>query len=108
MADSFSLSPASTIVRIGKTVEADVDGEVVALHIERGICFGLNKVGSRVWRLASSPVRISDICTILLEEYEISFEICVSDVIDLLDGLREQGLIDLIPEIPSSRHSAGK
>ena len=48
------LSLETVVTRIGGVLEAEVDGEVVALDIEKGTCYGLNKVGSRVWRLIAA------------------------------------------------------
>ncbi|MEJ0025011.1 MAG: PqqD family peptide modification chaperone [Rhizomicrobium sp.] len=91
------LTSASRVVRSSNLVQAEVNGEIVALHIEKGTCYGLNKVGSRVWELAASPVCVLDICAILSKEYDVAPAICQSDVLDLLEGLRAEGLIDALP-----------
>ena len=90
------LTIAASVVRSAGVVEADVNGEVVVLHIEKGSCYGLNRIGSRVWQLALSPVRIADICASLEQEYEVVPATCEEDVLALLEGLRTEGLIDQI------------
>ncbi len=91
------LTSASLVVRSNNLVQAEVNGEIVALHIEKGVCYGLNKVGSRVWELAASPVCVCDICSTISKEYDVAPDTCQSDVLDLLEGLRAEGLIDALP-----------
>jgi hypothetical protein len=87
------LSPATLVVRSDGFVEAEIENEVVALNIEKGTCYGLNLVGSRVWRLLADPIRIGDICARLLGEYKVEPNVCERQVLDLLEELRAEGLI---------------
>ena len=93
-----TLNTNSTVMRSSGFVQAEVDGEVVALNIDKGICYGLNKVGSRVWALIAEPRRIGDICATLVSEYEVDSAACEHQVIDLLEGLRAEGMIELREE----------
>lgn len=58
-----TLSPATIVARNSGFMEAEVDQEIVALDVEKGVYYGLNPVGSRIWRLLINPIRIADICT---------------------------------------------
>ena len=88
-----ALSPATLVIRSDVVIDADIDNEVVALHIEKGTCYGLNRVGSRIWSLLGTPVRIRDLCAVLLTEYEVDPIVCERQVLDLLEELRAEGLI---------------
>jgi hypothetical protein len=87
------LTSATVVARRDGFVEAEIDGEVVALNIERGSCYGLNRVGSRIWGLLASPVCIGDLCATLLAEYRVDSDVCERQVLDLLEELRSEGLI---------------
>jgi hypothetical protein len=87
------LSPASVVARSDGFIEAEIDNEVVALSIEHGTCYGLNRVGSRIWNLLASPARIGDLCATLLAEYKVEPGVCERQVLDLLEELRAEGLI---------------
>ncbi len=93
MQPSPSLSSEAVIVRGDGLIEAEVDGEIVALHVDRGTCYGLNKVGSRVWQLIAAPMSIEDLCAKLVSEYEVDPATCERQVVDLLEELRAEGLI---------------
>jgi len=92
----MQLMPLSTdisVQRVPGFIEAEIDNEVVALHIDTGKCYGLNRVGSRVWSLIESSGKVSDICATLLTEYEVEPEACERQVLDLLEELRAEGMI---------------
>lgn len=87
------LSPGSLIARGDGLIEAEIDQEVVALNIELGTCYCLNRVGSRIWNLLMVPTRIGDLCATLLTEYSVDPPVCERQVLDLLEELRAEGLI---------------
>jgi hypothetical protein len=82
------------LVRREELLEADVNGEIVALHIERGQCYGLNAVASEIWRMLEKPKSVGEICTALRDDYEIDESTCHQEVVDLLSDLKEEGLIE--------------
>src|SRR5690349_14110408 len=92
------LSTTSIVTRNGAVIETEIDGEVVALNIDTGNCYGLNPVGSRVWNLIATPTRISDICAQLVTEYQVQADTCEQQVTDLLEELRAEGLITTLPD----------
>lgn len=89
------LSPAAIVIRRKNVVEAEVDGEVVAFDIDKGNCYGLNKVGTRIWNLIVDPMRIEDLCTQLALEYDVERETCERDVMGLLGELLREELIEV-------------
>ena len=91
-----ALTISSQVVRSSTVVQADVDGEVVALDVERGACYGLNMIASRIWTLAEAPVKVGDICVRLQQEFTVDPRECEADVLELLEGLRAEGLIDQV------------
>jgi hypothetical protein len=99
--DKLPLSVASVVRRSEGLIDSEIDGEIVALNIESGTCYGLNKVGSRIWRLLGAPIRVSDLCAALLADYEVDPVVCERHVIDLLEELRAEGMIH-----PSSEAAA--
>lgn len=96
---SAAFSSTTVVVRNGGFVEAEVDQEIVALSIEKGICYGLNPVGARIWRLLAEPIRIADICAALVSEYKVDPETCLSEVLDLLEELSAEGMIGTMADV---------
>jgi hypothetical protein len=92
------LSPATMVVRSDGLIEAEIENEIVALNIEKGTCYGLNRVGSRIWKLLADPIRIGDICAQLLIEFKVEPSVCQRQVLDLLEELRGEGLITTLQQ----------
>lgn len=86
----------TVIQRAGNLLETQVDDELVALDVNRGLCFGLDAVGSRIWDLLGAETTASSICKSLLTEYAVSPDDCLRDVLELLTELEQDGLITLV------------
>jgi Coenzyme PQQ synthesis protein D (PqqD) len=98
LSQSSHLSVHSVVSRKAGIIEAEIEGEVVALNVETGTCYGLNQVGSRIWHMLATSARIGDICETLLAEYSVGADDCERQVLDLLEDLYSEGLITPIEE----------
>lgn len=85
----------TTVCQSEDQVSTEIDQEVVLMSIEKGAYFGLNKVLSRIWKIIEVPVTVSQICTILQNEYDVAEETCLQDVIEILSKMAEKDLITL-------------
>ena len=74
-------------------VVADVDGQLVALDINEGVCYGLDHLATRIWGLLDQPRSVLEIRDILIEEYEVDRDQCAVDVKALLEDLKAAGLV---------------
>ncbi len=87
------LALADHVSRNPDTLSAAVDGELVALDVTRGLCFGLDSVGARVWDLIETPAEIGAVCEALIADYDVAPEACRADVLVLMADLEAEGLI---------------
>ena len=83
----------TVIVRNNGLIDELIDKETVALNIQTGVCYGLNSVGSRIWRLVAKPITIAELCSILQNEYTVEVGDCQRQVLELLEELRTEGLV---------------
>ena len=87
-------APDEPVVRrCGELLQTEVDGEMIALDVEQGLCFGLNRTATRIWELIEEPKTPSQICIALVEEFEVAPEGCRAEVLALLASLREHRLV---------------
>ena len=93
-----SLEPTSSVVRVKEILSAEVGNEVVLMSIEKGVSFGLNPVGARVWSLLDEFVAVQEVCATIVEEFEVTLEQCQEEVLEVLKDMREQGLIRIADE----------
>ena len=70
----MTVGPDSVIVQEDEPVAAEVDGEVVMLSERAGAYFGLDGIGSEIWRLIEEPRRVSELCGTLAQRYDVDAE----------------------------------
>ena len=73
----------------------DLAGEAIILNLGTGMYFGLNAVGTQIWRLISEGQSSEQIVAALLEEYEIDEARVRQDLDILLEQLNDAGLVIL-------------
>lgn len=79
--------------RTPETIFALVDKDVVALHVEHGKCFGMEKVSADIWEMLEQPASIDDLCRRLLDRYEVGADQCRSEVEQMIDQMVDEGLV---------------
>jgi hypothetical protein len=83
-----------TIVNQSKNIDAtDLNGEKVMMNLDMGKYFALNEVGSRIWEIIHEPITAQGVIDILLQEYEVEYEICKKNVLEFIGRLNDDKLI---------------
>ena len=91
----MQITSDSTIARTTRHVSADLGEEVILLHLENGLYFGLENVGARIWKLLQKPIKVSEIERALQEEYDVDPDTCHAEVVSLLDRLVDENLVEV-------------
>jgi hypothetical protein len=71
-----------------------VGTEMVLLDYDRGIYYGLNPVGARVWQLLRDGATPDEIVAQLTDEYDVAPATLQADVAALLRDLEAKELVD--------------
>jgi len=71
-----------------------VGSEMVLLDYDRGIYYGLNPVGARVWQLLSDGSTVEQVVDRLTDEYDVARAALEADVAALLRELEAKELVD--------------
>ena len=74
----------------------DLEGETILLNLASGVYFGLDPIGTRVWRLIEEHGRLGPIRGAMTQEYDVSNERLGEDLIDLVAQLLDKGLLEVI------------
>jgi len=98
----MTVSLSSVVVQEDEPIAAEVDGEVVMLSERAGAYFGLDGIGSEIWKLIAQPRRVSDLCQSLAQRYDADGETLTHDVTSFLDELLARRLVRLVDE-PSGK-----
>ena len=78
-------------------IQAEVDGELVALHIDKGTCYGFNVTATRIWSLIEQPRLLSELKRILLGEYDVDADTCDRQIREMVAELERDGLVAIEP-----------
>ena len=87
---------SATYQRSPNAIFSDVGDDVVALHVERGFCYGMENVTADVWKLLERPTTIEAMCAALTERYDVTPDICRAEVSQLLGAMHAEGLVETL------------
>ncbi len=88
-----SILTESIVSQIEDIVASDIDDEVVMMSVEKGQYYGLDSIGSRVWKLIEKPIKVSELIAALILKYDVDRETCTRDVLAFLEKLHEDGIL---------------
>ena len=71
----------------------DLSGEKVMVDFEQGKYFLIKGVGNDIWDMLEDGITVEQIVQKLLEEYDVTEEMCVQEVLKFLDSLENIGII---------------
>lgn len=88
------IAGVETFAKNPNTATAEIDGQLVALDIQAGVCFGLNEVATHIWKLLDRHPAVPDLCDALSSIYEVDRNTCEDQTRALLYDLVDAGLVD--------------
>jgi hypothetical protein len=89
------ISLLTVVVAARDQVACSLGEEAAILHMGRGVYYGLDPVGARIWNLLQQPRTVKELRETIVAEYEVEPVRCESDILALLDKLRTEGLIEI-------------
>lgn len=89
------LDAATLVSRVDGHLQAEVNGEVVLMNIDRGSYYGLDDIGSDIWQRLATPVSFATLCSELAKTYDAPIAVIEKDVKELLRTLEGEGLVRL-------------
>jgi hypothetical protein len=95
MSDAQDPVSALTVVVASDVLSSELGSEHVMLNLRDGTYYGLEAVGSDIWKLLQQPITVAEICRALIDTYEVEPERCREDVAKLVGELVERGLVEV-------------
>jgi hypothetical protein len=99
---AMAIGPDSIVVQDSEPIATTLDEQVVMLSVRANAYFGLNDVGTEIWKMIEQPRRVEDIWRTLAEAYDVTGETAAREVVEFLEGLLERGLVQIV-EQPAQR-----
>lgn len=83
----------TTLVAVPDHAACELGGEAVLLDLNTGVYYGLDPVGTRVWRLLQQPRSLAELRDLVVDEFDVSPERCEADLAAFLESLNAHGLL---------------
>ena len=83
----------SVVAAVETQISTDLAGEAIILELKGGMYYGLDPIGTRIWKLIQEPISFNSLRDTLLAEYEVDRERCERDVMTLLWELEANRLV---------------
>jgi len=93
----MTVTPDLPVGHAASATTAEIDGQLVALDIESGTCFGLNRVATRIWHMLDEPRSARQVSAELVRTFEIDPATCEAQTLELLRELVDIGLARPMP-----------
>lgn len=90
---TLDLTRDTTLVAVADLASCELGGETVVLNPDTGIYYGLDPVGTCVWRLLQESRSVREVCDLVVDEFDVSTERCESDLLAFAESLGEHGLL---------------
>ena len=82
--DTVSASPHQVYTTLGN--------ESVVLELQGCTYFGINDVGTTVWKFLQQPRQVTEVINHIVEHYEVSADLAEAELLSFLQELVDKGL----------------
>jgi hypothetical protein len=89
------ITDGTMISRSPAVLAAEVDGEIVMMSIEQGRYFGLDDIGSDIWKRIDPPYSFAELIDRLAADYDADRATIAADVRALLSRMAAQDVVRL-------------
>jgi Coenzyme PQQ synthesis protein D (PqqD) len=95
MGTRAAIGDATVISRSPSVLTAAVDNEIVMMSIEQGRYYGLDDIGSDIWRRIEPPCSFAQLIDGLVADYDADRATIAADVEIMLGRMAEQDVVRL-------------
>ncbi len=93
--EDLQLDLGTRVARVPPVLSTEVEGEVVMMDMESGLYYGLDAVGSDIWRRLETPATVADLAAALSGTYAADPGAIGRDLSAFLLRMAEHGLVKL-------------
>jgi hypothetical protein len=81
------------LITVANHAFCELGGEAVVLNLDTGVYYGLDPVGTRVWRLLQQPRTVAELRDFIVDEFDVVPDRCEADLRPFLASLQSHGLV---------------
>jgi hypothetical protein len=98
MKEANTVTLQSVISRNPEIIHSAMDDEVVMMSVDQGLFFGVDKIGTHIWNLLETPVKVEALIEKLITHYDVEPELCKNDTLLFLNDMLVKKVI-LVEEV---------
>ena len=83
----------SKCVQTEDILSSNIDDEVVMMSMDTDKYYGLDPIGSRIWKLLQEPCTLRQVCEKLVMEFQVDASTCQHDVLEFIQKLADAQLV---------------
>lgn len=95
---SQPLTLDTCVVRENQIVGTPLGERFMMMSIEQGSYYDLNPTAHFVWQALAQPRKLSEVCVLMQQEYEVSEEDCKSAVMRFVQHLCDEGVARVVEQ----------
>lgn len=80
-------------LRNSKTISGRLHDEIIMMDLDQGKYFSLNAVATQIWDFLGESKAIDEICSLLMDQYEVDLDECCKEVEEHLNEMVKLGLV---------------
>ena len=89
----MKISNNTLLQRNEKVLSGGIDDEMVLLDLDDNNYIVINSVARSIWEMIEKPIKFEDLCTKLLNEYEVEGEVCRIETLEFLRVLEKKDML---------------
>ena len=93
-----TVTSQSVISRNPEIIHSAMDDEVVMMSVDQGLFFGIDAIGTHIWTLLETPLKVEDLIEKLMAHYNVEQAVCENDTLLFLNDMLLKKVI-LIEEV---------
>jgi hypothetical protein len=90
-----TLTSQSRVTIARHQVSCDLAGETAIVNLDNGVYYGLDAVGTQIWKRLGSMTTFGELCDSLIQDYDVEASRLEADMRSFLRDLAEHGLIEI-------------
>ncbi len=88
----MTVDPSTRLRRSPNATFQIVADEAILIHLQTGVYYSLNEVGTAFWNLLDGQRTLGDCAAQIAAEYNAPREVVLADLSELADELAQEGL----------------
>lgn len=89
------LDRATRLRRVPDVLATEVGGEMVMMDVQKGVYFGLDPIGTDIWKRLEESMTVAALAAALVQVYDADIACIEHDVLALLTRMVDQGLLEV-------------